>query len=505
MLSAPNTARVSQSFSLCLIGLCCLTGCRGTGRSAKNEPGRGEPVQQIARDEGDHRVDSAQPGDTRQVVFRLDEPESKDEPKAKPKNDDPLEPLPVPDAAKGLTLAKLLVVAVENNPSLAAARSKAAARGWKVPQVKSLDDPMVSTTLFLDSIETAAGSQDVIVSVSQKLPWFGKLKLRGQVASADAEALWWEAEAIRIQIMEQVQLAYFDYAYLASAHKVLTALEPKISSLIKITRAKFRAEVDPKKRIGFETVLQAEVELHKLQTRLAEIEEAQKRVVARLKELLNRKQDVPLAISTTNEVRKVPAELKPLLTLVDECQPKLLARMWESRRDAAGIALAKKNYYPDLTLGLNWYGISNSGISPVTNGDDAAAMMLGINVPIYRKKLQAADNEAQWRYTTSRHQAQSTANRFRSEVAALHADAKSHDRVLTILDEKIIRRSRRALDLSLQSWRQDRIEFQRVIENYQAVVRFELSILQHRRQINRTLASLERAIGCAAASWDSHE
>ena len=75
------------------------------------------------------------------------------------------------------------------------------------------------------------------------------------------------------------------------------------------------------------------------------------------------------------------------------------------------------------------------------------------------------------------------------------------DRVLKILEENVIKRSRRTLDLSLQSWRQDRIEFQRVIDNYQSLVRFEIAILERKRAVNKTLASLERAIGCAANSW----
>ena len=141
--------------------------------------------------------------------------------------------------------------------------------------------PCSPATVFLDAIETAGGSQDVIVSLSQKLPWFGKLKLRGDVANAQAESLWYEAERIRLEIAEQTRHAYYDFAYLSAAHKALKSLEPKITSVVNTTRAKFRTEMDEKKRIGYETVLQAEVELYRLRTQLAEIEEAQKRALAR--------------------------------------------------------------------------------------------------------------------------------------------------------------------------------------------------------------------------------
>lgn len=210
---------------------------------------------------------------------------------------------------------------------------------------------MLTGTVFLDAIETAAGSQEFIVGVSQQLPWFGKRRLRGDVAGAQAEALWYEAERVRLSIIEQTRDAYYDHACLAGAHKALKTLEPKVTSLVNVTRAKFRTEQDEKKKIGYETVLQAEVELYRLRTQLAEIEEAQKRALARLKELIGHPQHQPLSVAVSSQTGNVPKKVEPLLALVDHCQPELLARMRDSQRDAAGMKLAKKNYFPDFTIG----------------------------------------------------------------------------------------------------------------------------------------------------------
>ncbi|GAB4149871.1 MAG: hypothetical protein Tsb009_24390 [Planctomycetaceae bacterium] len=486
-----------------VLGIVVFAGCNGAAKQAEYsqpEHAREHSAPQLTaltkNPDSQQKIQDVALHQERQVDQQKPENDSADKPQ--PQNSQPDFSGKNPGA---LTLAQLLAIATENNPEIAAARSKAAAQGWKFPQVTSLDDPIFNSTVFLDAIETAGGSQDVIVSLSQKLPWFGKLKLRGEIANAQAEALWYEAERVRLKIIEQVRHSYYDYAYLASARDTLKRLEPTISSVIDTTRRKFRNEMNEKKRIGYETVLQAEIELYRLRTQIAEIEETQKRVLARLKELINSPEHQSLNLQVTQITGKIPANLERLLALVDQCQPELLARMWDSQRDAAAVSLAGKNYYPDFTIGANWYAIGNSGLSRVANGDDAASLMFGINVPIYRQRLRAADSESRLKYFASRHQEESTANRFRADVAGFHADAVASNQVLAILEENIIKRARRSLDLSVQSWRQDRIEFQRLIDNYQNLIRFEIAILERRRAVNKSLASLERAVGCALESW----
>ena len=57
-----------------------------------------------------------------------------------------------------VSVEELVAFAVAINPEVKAARAHARSLGLRVPQVTSLDDPMLSTTAFLDSIETAAPS-----------------------------------------------------------------------------------------------------------------------------------------------------------------------------------------------------------------------------------------------------------------------------------------------------------------------------------------------------------
>jgi outer membrane protein TolC len=82
--------------------------------------------------------------------------------------------LPSPVFGREASLDDLIRFALANNPEIQVVHMQAHALEARVPQVRALDDPMLMTTTFLEPIQTAAGPQDVILNLSQKVPWFGK-------------------------------------------------------------------------------------------------------------------------------------------------------------------------------------------------------------------------------------------------------------------------------------------------------------------------------------------
>ena len=77
--------------------------------------------------------------------------------------------------------------------------------------MRALDDPMSMTTTFLPPLQTAAGPQDVMMSLSQKLPWFGKRTLRGNVTYHETQATFATMDAAELSVVEQIKLAYYEF------------------------------------------------------------------------------------------------------------------------------------------------------------------------------------------------------------------------------------------------------------------------------------------------------
>ncbi len=393
---------------------------------------------------------------------------------------------------------ELISFAMSNNPEIRVARAKAQARMARIPQARALDDPYVSTTLFIKEIETAAGPQEAVVSVSQKLPWFGKRWLRGHAAYHDAQAAYAELANVELTVIEQVKLAYYDLYFIEEAIRVNRLLVPKLNDVISMSRSKYETDED---QVGLETVLQAEVELHQLQVTLAELGQARAKANARLAKAIHLPRGLKLAVQPRMPETSRPPDVDMLVAMIDQCHPQLKARRQEIQRDNTNVRLARKNYFPDFNIGFNWIDIGERGLSPVANGDDAYSVMLGMNVPIYRGKLNAAVRETRANASQSSHRYNATWDQLRADVETFHAQAIEHDRVLAILNTKILRKAEQTLELSVEGYRVDRIGFQQLIDNYETLLRFRISYHMRRARREQAIAQLERAIGCVASTW----
>ena len=396
------------------------------------------------------------------------------------------------------SLDDLLGFALAHNPEIQAVHMEAHALEARVPQVAALDDPLLMTTAFLEPVETAAGPQEVMLSLSQEIPWFGKRDLRGDVAYHEAQAAFARLAAAQLRVIEQVKLAYYELYFIERSTDVNRQLEDRIKQVITLAKTKYENAAE---KTGLETVLQAQVELAQLEIELVQLDQARAKAKAQLIKALHAPPGATIELKPLLPETNVPRTAAVLVALIDQCQPKLDALRREMNRDQAALALADKNYYPDVTIGMNWYSIGSPGLSPVANGNDATSLLVGVNLPIYRQKLHAAVREAQFQAARTSQQYDATWDALRANVQTLHAEATQHDRIAKILDKTILPKAKQTLTLSLDAFRVDRITFPQLIENYKTLLRYRLDY--HRREAQRAqaLAALERAVGCAITTW----
>ena len=461
-----------------------LAGCRA-GLAPQNGVGYSAPKaapEDFARPR-EHRTPQAEaegPAEARQVSYSS-------QPEVLPQGapfDGPVE------------LSELVRYAVSYNPRIQAARYHARALRARVPQAKSLPDPQLMTTIFLEEIQTAAGPQQLALALSQKIPWFGKRTFRGQVAYYDAMAAYARVTATELEVIEQVKLAYFDLYWIQSAIAETRRLEPRLEDLIAIARTRYETNAPG---AGLETVLQAEVELAKLKSRLVELEESHRRGQARLAGALHLPSST--RIEATEQVERSPLahEAEMLVALAETWQPALEARRREIGRDQAAICLAQREYWPDVSLGATWYEIGGAGLSPVANGRDAASLGIGVNLPIYRGRLDAAVREARYKTAASSRRFAAERDRIGVEVSALYAQFRQHDRMLQIVQSDILPRAEQTLQLAPEAYRTGRMAFQQWVDVYRTLLGYRIEPHRHVAARAQAIASLERAVGCSIA------
>ena len=99
----------------------------------------------------------------------------------------------VPALNEESTLSNYLIYAALNNPGLESAFNKWKAALEKVPQVRTLSDPIFS-------YEYSIKSEESVLRLEQEFPWFGKLDLEGQMAlqEANIEGQMYQEEKLKL-------------------------------------------------------------------------------------------------------------------------------------------------------------------------------------------------------------------------------------------------------------------------------------------------------------------
>jgi outer membrane protein TolC len=106
-----------------------------------------------------------------------------------------------------LSAEALIEQVLARNPSLAQMVAAWQAASARYPQVTSLEDPMFAATVGPGTIASDDAGVEFAyrLEISQKFPFRGKLKLRGENALAEASAAGRDVDDIRLQIIESAR------------------------------------------------------------------------------------------------------------------------------------------------------------------------------------------------------------------------------------------------------------------------------------------------------------
>jgi outer membrane protein TolC len=292
-------------------------------------------------------------------------------------------------------LRELLRDALERNPTLATTIAVARASLYLAPQAQALPDPVVGVTGYLSSPETRVGPQRLMATLSQRLPWKGKRRLREQAALHQSEALVSEVAARRLDVVTEVRRLSYEIAYLDAFRKVVETDRETLIHYEQLARARYASGV------GIEQgVIKIQAEITKDDNRLLDIAARRATFVAALNALRDRPQE-----SAVPEIA-LPRGTTPAPPLA-ALRARALAARPELDAAAAGVAradtlveLARKEYKPDVTVGATYglvTGRSDLGagiMPPLDDGKDVFGISLSLNLPIKRGKLNAGLEEA---------------------------------------------------------------------------------------------------------------
>ncbi|MEW6163946.1 MAG: TolC family protein [Pseudomonadota bacterium] len=395
----------------------------------------------------------------------------------------------------------LLAYARDRHPEFAALRAEADAAAARVGPAAALADPMLRTELRDFTNEggvNAGGGANLLpariggarYTLSQSLPWFGKRDLRGDIATAGADAARNRAAAGWVELAWRIKQTYAQHhlhmASLRYGRENLALLD----QLERIAQARYANGLAPQ-----QDVIRAQTERTALQSELVLLEGDNEQSAARILALLG----LPEQGGQTGGVRLLPPErlraLPPPAALARTAlETRLADRNPRLAADAAGIAAADKsrelawrNRYPDFNVGLS----ANQVRDRVASWD----LMVEINIPLQQERRREQEREAERMLDAAKLRRASTLNQALSDLNESLVALRAARRVEDLVATSLLPQAELTLQAALAGYETGKVDFAAVLDAQRRIRDSKEDLVRARVQQRLRLADIERAIG----------
>lgn len=377
-----------------------------------------------------------------------------------------------------LDLPRLVQEAAENNPEIGAARQRWEAAKAVIPQVQTLPDPR--TTLSYRNIT----ERETMYGASQEVPFPGKLRLRGEVATRDAERLEQESFATRLRIIARLKEAYYDLHFVHQSIEVVDKNKRLLTDFENAAQARYAVG-----RAVQQDVFRAQTEVSRALARLATLEQRRDSLRAEVNRILNRPPVDPLGMPPEITLTQLQRSLADLQVVIEEAAPTLRAQRKGVERGDQAIALAQWEYFPDFDIGM--FGFRNE-----TMRENGYQVMLGITIPLYyATKQRQGVQEALAMRESAAQDLQAVRQDLLFRLTDNFAQAQRAERLISILQNAIIPQATFTLESAQAGYAVGTVDFLTLLNSLLTLQENQLELHGEMVEHEKAVARLEEIIG----------
>lgn len=442
------------------------------------------------------------------------------------------------------SLEEYLRIAAENNPELKAYFNDYSAALERVPQVGSLPDPELDMGFFLRPMEFPMGNQRAQLQLMQMFPWFGTLGARKDEASKMALARFELFQDVQNRLVFQVKNTWYRLYELEEEIRIVQENLDILNQYERLALIRFQSAgtssgsggmqrnasmkeesgssssggmgnmgsgTNPGAKgastagrstsstsppmggggSGMSDVLRVRMEIKELENTLALLLDSRFPLQAEFNQLLNR--DINDKVTISDTLDDFPLNIARLALLDSITQNNPMLKMLDAEEEAyeAQKRMAKLEGRPMLGAGVTYMPFSprTENGTPM-GGDDMVMPMVRLSIPIYRKKYNALQKEAELRQTAVQQRRENTVNQLSTEWASAMRTLDDAQRRVRLYREQTDL-ARQTLNLLMISYSTEGREFEEVLRVQQQLLDYQLRWITAIVDQYTTLAVLE--------------
>jgi outer membrane protein TolC len=391
-----------------------------------------------------------------------------------------------------LQLKDLLTYAYASNPAITASRASWNAFIENYRLEKSYPDPQVMIGYFPQPIETKLGSQDWNITLSQTIPFPGRLSQKGKVLKTQADISKLKLDRKVRDIITAVSRSYYELVYIQKAIEIAEsnlAINQKLSAISENAYAKDKAQ--------FYDVSKAQSQTAQIHYDILLLKEQEQTEKTTLNTILNRAPDAPLGKAVPLPARTVIYSLDQVYKLAARNQEDILIADLNVKKAKEGVRLAHYQNLPTFKLGLFYAGIGepDSGTRPANAGDDALGVQFGFSLPIWFGKNMSRTSKARALKIQAQAEELSTINATRAKISRLWFKLENSKRLITLYQHDLLPQAMGSLSTA-QTWvSQGQESLSDFLEVQSTAYNFQLSLARAQADYAENLALLEQMAG----------
>jgi outer membrane protein, heavy metal efflux system len=392
-------------------------------------------------------------------------------------------------AAEPDALDALIKDALAHNPEIRAAQKRVEAARQRPAQQTALPDPMVSFG-WQSSGNPLPGAglgreptANIGLMYSQELPAASKRRLRGQVASREADAEFEQYQLVARNVVARLKTAWHQIHHAVEMDEILNRNRTVLDNLLKITEARYSVGRAPQA-----DVLRTQTQITILETRRVQYQRDLRVREAEMRALLDLAPGSPVPHPTEGPEPQLTVTLDTLLARAQDEAPALRKEQRMVQRAETALSLAHHEYAPDVTLSGGYYSMGSMPSMYMFRSD--------IRLPVFTSRRQRAGVAEQVEsLAESRQNYQAARRSLEARIEESFAAAETAGRLMRLYRDTALPQAEATLESTLASYQTGAVDFTAVFNTQMALLDYEMSYHEARNDFYLAMIRLEEMTG----------
>ncbi len=389
-----------------------------------------------------------------------------------------------------VSLKDIQELALAHSPRIKAMEQEAAMMKKRIPQNAALDDPRVK--FGVNNLPTGSLSfeeEDMTskeLGVSQMIPLWGKLSSKERIAIKEYEKAIERLRLERIEVLHMLRMGVYELVNIRATAVILNEIKDQLKLVIDSEIAANKAGTG-----SLSNVIKANIEYTMIDEELITLKQKEKESGQRILYLTGEK--VQLIFNDLPEPEFNELKGDDIKAGITATNPGFIMARLDKEIADEEISLKKKEYLPDVDLGLSYMQRDDGPMGPRS---DMISGMATINVPFwFRKKNIPLVDEMRKKSEAAGNLVIDKRNELDSKAETLLSRINKWRDLYRLYHDQLIPQTALALETNLARYKSGRVEFMPVIDTVRMLLRYRKDLIMAKTEYYISYSELHTLLG----------